>query len=397
MIRPRFYFWLLFLFGVWVGTHFGHWPWVNLLLFFLLLLPLFSLLSALISKRRIKLQLIGEEPYIERGQYARWYFRLNIRHQLRTLFLHGQFFDSMSKNNGSSEEFRIRPGEQFQLVIEMAGRHCGKVRPHHFQLRMLDPLGFFSLKLGKITEDQFADIAVMPLSLMTIREQNDTRSPIEAGEHASKKSDTDLDEIDRMRPMQAGDRMRSIHWKLSARMQTWMVRQYEKADEAQLCFLVNLPHVEHPEDPEEEPLLTLRDRVLDQVSASCQSLLNDGYKILLKTRMPWPVVTTADSMSEYDMLRIQLAGLPFEQTVSIEEQLFEEEMLPGSRFYCIVSADLNENLATELLILASRAQGILLQLVSPSEQIPAQWQEQIKRLSQLNIKVQLIRLSGRRV
>lgn len=395
MIRPRFYAYLLFLVLIWLGTHFGNWRWANLLLFFFLLLPLFSLLSSLLQRRKIQITALGGEKSIERGQTARWAFELSMEHQWRTLYLSAQFFDAEGKSGGSSDEFRLARGEKFRLYLEMPGRHCGKLKPWYFQLRVLDVLGFFSLKLRQNMQDSLQPVAVTPLSLISSGENNESRSPLEAGEHLSKKSDTDLDEIDRMRPMHSGDRMRSIHWKLSARMQKWMVRQYEKADEAQLCFLLNLPPVGDPENPSAEPLLCLRDLCLDEVSAVAQSFLNDAYKIRLKKHMPWPEEDEIRSMDEYELLRNQLALLPYSSGIDLVSQLIEEQQIPGQRFYVIFSFELDERICSELLLLAASSQGILLYLISPLNVLPREWRTFIRRLARENIKIHLRKNTGR--
>lgn len=389
MIRPRFYFWLTFVFLLWLGTHLGDWNWANLLLIFLLLLPLFSLLSAFLLRQRIRLEAGGQMNYIERGRVARWIYSLKTPRSMGAFVLLTQF----REKNGESEssEMVLRGGEQFDMAIEMIGRHTGMLRPADMQLRILDSFAFFSLKIGDLDEQSFPQIAVLPRSLTDVSEKDESRRVLDSADQISRKSETQTDEIDRMRQMQPGDRIRSIHWKLSARMQQWMVRQYEKADEAQIHYLMHLPSADGSNDEINEQALYIRDAVLDRVSATAQNFLNNRYTICLQTRMPWLEKLEIKNMDEYSLLRIRLAELPYRRETSFEEQLFEESEQDGKRFYCLFSYELSQTICDEILLLALRAQGVMIQLVSPSRRVPPEWRGLIELLAHHGIKVYLSR------
>lgn len=392
MIRPRFYFWLTFVFVLWLGTHFGDWNWANLLIVFMLLLPLFSLLSAFIFRRRIRLEAGGQMNYIERGRVARWVYSLKTPRSLSSFVLLTRFTDKYGV--GESSEMVLRGGERFDMAIEMVGRHTGMLRPGDMQLRILDYFAFFSLKVGDLDEKSFPQIAVLPRSLTDISEKDESRRVLDSADQISKKSETQTDEIDRMRQMQQGDLMRSIHWKLSARMQQWMVRQYEKADEAQIHYLIHLPMVEDSDDDHNEHALNVRDTVLDRVSATAQNFLNNQYTICLQTRIPWLEKLYIKHLDEYSLLRIRLAELPYRREITFEEQLFEESERDGKRFYCLFTYEMNQAICDEILLLALRAQGVMVQLVSPELQIPQDWRKYIESLAHHGIKVYLSRKPG---
>ena len=105
--------------------------------------------------------------------------------------------------------------------------------------------------------------------------------------------------------------------------------------------------------------------------------------------MPWPEEDEIRSLDEYELLRNQLAFLPYDSGIDLVSQLIEEQQIPGQRFYVIFSSELDERISTELLLLAASSQGILLYLISPQNVLPREWRPFIRRLARENIKIHL--------
>ncbi|MDO5033274.1 MAG: DUF58 domain-containing protein [Eubacteriales bacterium] len=389
-IRPRFFYYLLFCLSAWFLGHFGNWAWSNTLFVFLLLLPLASILAALWHRSRISLQMQKFADQVERGEAASWQVRLNSRSRWQKHYLQGVYRYQAASPAEYLKPFPLNPREDLDLLIEIDAHHTGPLKPFSFALSLLDPCGFFTLNLANFLAEDFPEVLVLPRSLISLLEKDESKAYLESGESISKKSDFDLDEIELVRPMREGDRMRDIHWKVSARMQDWMVRQFEKADENELYLLFQLADLD-PHDLPSEAELNLRDLLLDQVSEAAQSFLSQDFKLVLRFRRPWPDQADADSLDQYDSLRLSLASLPFAQKVGLAQQLKEEAAQPGARFYCVFCSNLDQDLTTALLVLAAQAQGILLRLVYPGPTPPHSWKTWIEDLSAAGVKVALSR------
>lgn len=388
MIRPRFFAYLLFLLIVWLASHFGTWVWVRLLLIFLLLLPLFSLFTLLLKRPFIRFRSDSGETMVERGSQAVWHFRIEDKLPFDLLYIEAL---SQVHRNLPVEHlapFPLHGREELHLSIDMPALHCGPLRPLSFAMRIEDRFGFFRLPLRRITAEAFAPVLVLPRSLITIIDKEESDTQLEAGERMSHKSEHELDEIDRIRKMVAGDRFRSIHWKLSARMRTWMVRQFEKADENQVDIRLDFPPLDLS-SPQSEEVLALRDVVLDQVSEAMHALLNQRFSVALKVDTPWPRVIEASLLSEYNVLRIELAQLPCQGGRPLVEQLSDELTQAGSHFYLLFTSDLSAELCAQVLLLAQKAQGIMLRLTSPKNRVPAAWKERMERLTAAGVRVHL--------
>lgn len=390
IFRPRFFYWLLFACISWLISHFGTWIWLNFLVLFFFFLPLFSFFSLFIHRRRIRCQLEAGNSYVERGEVATWFFSLHSNYFFSKTTLYGSYRESSESIIEQLAPFTIAANEEIRLALQLEAKHTGPLRPYLFELRILDPLGFFSFKLIHFETEKFAPVYVLPRSLISILDKEESRAYMEGGESISKKSEHNLDEIDLVRKMQTGDHRRNIHWKISSRMQSWMVKQYEKADENELSFLFNLPNIDF-EQPNSERDLILRDLLLDNVSEAAQSFLNQDFIIKVQIRRPWPDTVIAKDLEEYEFLRMSLASLEYKQIIPFSRQLMEESLESASRFYCVFSHELTPEIVTELLILAAYAQGILLRLISPTSNPPREWRQSIERLSAAGIRVSLNR------
>lgn len=392
IVRPRFFYWLILSLAMWLAGHFGNWPWHNFLMFFLLFLPALSLLAGFWRRRHIHCQMQRQRVYVERGETAYWHFDLSSNSLWASSYIYASYLSEQGGELEYLNPFPVKAREKLRISLELNSKHTGPLRPYSLELRILDPMGFFSLRLSSFQAEAFDPVLVLPRSLVSVLDKEESRAYLDEGEAISKKSDFDLDEIDLIRPLRPGDNRRDVHWKLSARLQEWMVRQYEKADENELFFLFNLPAVHQNESPQDRAYHYLvRDLVLDHVSEASQSFLSQGYKLNIRLRRPWREQLRVDSLDEYNSLRIQLASLPLEPQVDFSQQVSEESLESLAAFYCIFSAELDEEITAELLILAAQAQGILLRLIHTEPNPPQSWKVLIRRLSAAGVRVSLNR------
>lgn len=363
MIRARLLLWLMVLLLIWLALHLGQWPFASYLLLFLLLLPPFAGISGFLSKKRLHSQIQSSQPAIERHQMAQWTVRIENRSRLTPVHLRLRYALGPEADRYESQ-VQLQPRELQEVLIEMEGEHCGILQPQGLDMHLHDAFGFFRFKLSLPTSERFSEVAVMPLQLISSEDKEAPEGLLEAGEKVSQKSETLIDEIDRIRGMQPGDRMRDIHWKLSARMQSWMVRQYEKADEAQLTVLMDLPDPLRAKGAAlRERRWQVRDLILDQACAQARGLLNKGCRIDLISRMPRRVSLEARTLEDLDLLRQQMARIPAAVNLAFSVQIRDEALRPGKRFYLIFLYQLDAATTAELRVLAESANGIFVELM----------------------------------
>lgn len=133
-----------------------------------------------------------------------------------------------------SLQFAIRKGEN-KFTIQTT--HCGILQIFIEEIIFHDPLGLFS---RKIKTDAKQHTIIHPVGYaMDITLADNTFDP-ESSQHSTTKPGMDVSEIFAIREYTPGDPIRSIHWKLSEKVDKTMVREFSlPISNAALVFLEN--------------------------------------------------------------------------------------------------------------------------------------------------------------
>lgn len=109
------------------------------------------------------------------------------------------------------------------LTIEQAGSYEIRLR----KIRIYDLTGLFCLDCSRAVRGECAVMAVLPrIYLMGIRVSEAVRNFAgDAEVYDSLRSGRDMSEPLKLRPFQNGDKLRNIHWKLSAKADELLVRE----------------------------------------------------------------------------------------------------------------------------------------------------------------------------
>lgn len=120
--------------------------------------------------------------------------------------------------------------------IEVYAPYCGIINVHVKRVVIYD---YFLICSGKKKADEHVEVAVFPeetmLDLHTLYDKEE--NPAEESYRTSVLDYHAPEEIRQIREFREGDRIRSIHWKLSARTDTLYVKEYEDEKKVVLhCF-----------------------------------------------------------------------------------------------------------------------------------------------------------------
>lgn len=129
-----------------------------------------------------------------------------------------------------SEEIMIFQGMaegkgKTRMTKELSSSQCGPIVLELFDVKVYD---FFHLFRKRLAAEGRETLAVLPLfySTAVLLEESTRDFLVESEEYDKKKSGDDPSEIFQIREYRGGDRMQSIHWKLSARTDDLMVKEY---------------------------------------------------------------------------------------------------------------------------------------------------------------------------
>jgi uncharacterized protein (DUF58 family) len=126
-----------------------------------------------------------------------------------------------------------------QLVEHrIQSQYCGKITVELSQIKYYDYLGIFTIKkkLGVCTE-----AFVLPqIQFIDARIDTATNVSMESSTYSKVKPGDNPSEIFDIRPFRDGDRMRNIHWKLSSKLDEWMVKEFSQPTDSTVLLLTEL-------------------------------------------------------------------------------------------------------------------------------------------------------------
>ena len=225
-----------------------------LLLLIMVILPLPDILLCLYVRHSLSCSLLTSEPRAEK--YTLSYVTVKLRNKA--------FFPSLSvrvnltvENKFYNEKSsivltlpaRIRKTEELQLPIKLS--RCGLVEYSVDSISVLDILGFVEFKKKN---DSKVEMSVLPYGNTYInRDLTDMNRGLTEAEETNKRGN-DFSDVNDVREYIPGDKLMSIHWKLSAKRDILMVKDRVSMSDQQMVVLMELSGT--PEELEEVVALT---------------------------------------------------------------------------------------------------------------------------------------------
>lgn len=349
-----------------------------LVLFICLLAPVSLLYDVFFKKLRLRVK--ARDEMVQRGQAASWQLQLVNDDRNRTHFLD---YTQKSSDHGNPDKKMIHmpPQTNETIDIQVDTRHCGIQQPPGFSLGYLSLFGLFRLPLKQTANQSLSPVYVLPAVHGSLSQPSPFGDLIKLGQLQSSGREANHDEIDHMREMMAGDSMRLIHWKLSARLQEWMVRQYAKAQEKSVHVLVELPELLN----NDEAGLSYRDELLERVAAEIRGFLYHDFQVTLVTHEPDVLVQTVRGLDRFDSLRRQLAVVAPKKHVPLVVQLAGDIGERSSLVFYIATSTIDQDSARELSELQRTSGGVLLEILSDG--LSQQQKELVKELQYDGLEV----------
>lgn len=190
--------------------------------------------------------------------------------------------------------FEKRP-EKYEIVTSVSGgcetvftmrfvpEHCGV---HEWTMRDITVYDWFGFFKRKIRVSGTATMVVRPSLKDPLPGDGTENSPADAAGEESAARRKHMEESDfyqddevgdlppellDIRPFRQGDRMREIHWKLSAKKEDWFVREYSLPQKAYTVVFYDYV----PENEDEA------DRLLLKLAKTCEELTSAGRAVIL--------------------------------------------------------------------------------------------------------------------
>ena len=248
------------------------------LLIFAVLLPILLWAVTLRLKHSIRVSLRhGSGPALK-GETFQWILQLQNSSILQTPFAEaaGEYSNSLTGEcRPVTVRFPVMGRNAQQVAMRFHSMTCGVMTLHISEVVIYDPLRMFKQKIKLNARDS---VLILPQTAPLISNDWTPRPQpdMDSAEFSKEKSGDDPSEIFDYHAYREGDAVTRIHWKLSSKMDTLMVKEYSLPLTAD-CIL--LPDYRQTC---EQPLSALRlDTMLSALTAVIQQLSEQGLKFRL--------------------------------------------------------------------------------------------------------------------
>lgn len=243
-----------------------------------------------------------------------------------------------------------------RLTTSISSQQCGPILLEVREVRVYDLFRLFSRKISVTGKEV---LAVLPEYYMAavVFQENIRDFLVESEEYDKNKPGDDPSEIFQIREYRSGDRMQSIHWKLSARTDDLMVKEYSLPVGNPVILFLDMKY-----QPEEN--YGFLDEYIEAGLALSQGILEAGYEHYVvwfsRKRQDLERLAVKDSEDLYLVTERIFSSGPYSEDV-IMEDLYREKYR-GETWHTQILLNLkkelwkNEELVLEL---AGHARAIL--------------------------------------
>ena len=211
-----------------------------MLLWIMIILPVPDTLLCLYVRHNLSVELSVSEQRTERDTISYVDVRTKNRAFFPSLQVRVNFTAENKFYNDSNSIFltlpaRIRHTEDIMLPMQLS--RCGLIGYSIDKISVLDILGFFEICKKN---PAYAEITVLPAAGMRIeRDMTDMNRGLTEAEETNKRGH-DFSDVNDVREYIPGDKLMSIHWKLSAKRDILMVKDRVSMSDQQMVVLMDL-------------------------------------------------------------------------------------------------------------------------------------------------------------
>ena len=211
-----------------------------MLLWIMIILPVPDVLLCLYVRHNLSATLSVSEPRTEKDTVS--YVTVRVENkaffpslQVRVNFTAGNRFYNDKNSIVITVPARIRRTEE--LMIPMQLTRCGLIEYSIDRISVLDILGFFEI-CKKNPESR--EITVLPSAMTRVeKDLTDVNRGLTEAEETNKRGH-DFSDVNEVREYIPGDRLMSIHWKLSAKRDILMVKDRVSMSDQQMVVLMDI-------------------------------------------------------------------------------------------------------------------------------------------------------------
>ena len=226
------------------------------------------------------------------------------------LYIEIEYYNMLEgKKNTMKINTPVYPKESHQMTLHVSGVHCGTVRFKIKKCKISDMLRLFSIKLRYPHEEEITKnctLTILPdYTPLENGIANYSDIGIETDEYSKTTKGDDPSEIFDIRDYVEGDKLNRVHWKLTAKQDKTMVKDYSLPISNSIVLIVDLY-----KDDKSENNLILFDSLIETVASLSEHMLenNTPHRVIFydQTRSAVNDITINDEDDHHSLIRTLL-------------------------------------------------------------------------------------------
>lgn len=204
-------------------------------------MPVLSWIITLIAVSKTNIRIEPKTPYANKEDeiLLRVILKNNSIFPIAQAWLKLSFENALSGENRYESLFLpVSSGPEQAAEYRIKSHHCGKITVRLTRVKYYDYLGIFAIKRSS---KPASDLFVAPKAHFIDSKIDTAAEPgTESNVFSKYKPGDDPSEIFDIRPFRSGDRLRSVHWKLSSKLDELMVKEFSLPTDSSVLLLTEL-------------------------------------------------------------------------------------------------------------------------------------------------------------
>ncbi|MEA4888318.1 MAG: DUF58 domain-containing protein [Clostridiaceae bacterium] len=389
MITGRGIVYLLLLVLLYLGLAYSGISQLIPILLTLIFLPVLSMIQLLILKRHINIRSDIGRPMIQRQEETDLQIHLELtgRQMIGLLEVSVRKPGVKSKPAVENRQMAIMPQSAGELSVQLQGRHRGSFRVGPTRVVCRDLFGLFRLPLysRRFMMKKLLTFTVLPNPYAFDPLANLSAALNRQAQQHAWQIGSDLDTIANIRSQQPGDSLKRAHWKLSARLNEIMIKEFENPQQLESLLLADWEHAAGTVDS----WLEYSDFFTDCTAYLARQILTAGSGVrIVAYQEHGRSEVLAGKIAEMQNIQLFLAALQTTQSWPPDKILAEEaDRFRSAQLLVSVTNRLSLSVVHQLMNLRHLKREVWLVLISPGAFKNPLWLEWLEQLAAAGVTV----------
>lgn len=292
-----------------------------------IIIPVISIVILIINRLCIRVKINVDEKVVSKGD------KLSVTIQTKNMgiFPSGEMIAYMELYYGEHSQakkkicFSSIPFAKNTVTFQIVTEYAGNLRLICKKAELCDYFRMFKIKMFKGKKEYEIQVLPKPLPIQIIYNQCESHEIIEADSYHPLKKGYDRTELFNVREYVPGDNLRDIHWKLTDRMDKYMVKEYSLPISVGLGIIADF--TEYAMDFES---VIVTDKIMEIAYSICTNVLLEGGKYNIyyfnknNGQMDQQLIDSEEKLTEYVNLILDTILLKGNERIEDESIVFDK-------------------------------------------------------------------------